>query len=108
MARAPTGFGHALCALDLYLSEAREVAVIGDKSDRRTVDLAGPVWQAFRPDVVFAAGRHDRADTAEVPLLAGRGLVEDRPAAYVCRRFVCRRPVTGPDELAAELYSQPA
>ena len=31
------------------------------------------------------------------------GLVDGGPAAYVCRGFVCDRPVTTPDELAAQL-----
>jgi uncharacterized protein YyaL (SSP411 family) len=38
-----------------------------------------------------------------VPLLAGRGLVEGRAAAYVCRGMVCDRPVTEPADLAALL-----
>jgi uncharacterized protein YyaL (SSP411 family) len=38
-----------------------------------------------------------------VPLLADRPLVDGGPAAYVCRGFVCDRPVTTPDELAAQL-----
>jgi uncharacterized protein YyaL (SSP411 family) len=39
-------------------------------------------------------------DAEGVPLLAGRGLVGGEPAAYVCRHFVCDRPVTTPDDLA--------
>jgi uncharacterized protein len=38
-----------------------------------------------------------------VPLLAGRGLVAGVPAAYVCRDFTCRMPVTDPMELRAVL-----
>ena len=44
----------------------------------------------------------DGADAA-VPLLAGRGLVEGGAAAYVCRNFTCRLPVTDPAALRAEL-----
>jgi uncharacterized protein YyaL (SSP411 family) len=38
-------------------------------------------------------------DDSGVPLLAGRGLVDGRAAAYVCRGMVCDRPVTEPDEV---------
>jgi uncharacterized protein YyaL (SSP411 family) len=40
-----------------------------------------------------------------VPLLAGRGLVDGQPAAYVCRDFACRLPVTTAPELLAQLGS---
>ncbi|MGE5136622.1 MAG: thioredoxin domain-containing protein [Gemmatimonadota bacterium] len=38
-----------------------------------------------------------------VPLLAHRTLVDGAPAAYVCRNFACRLPVTEPGQLRAEL-----
>ncbi|MEJ2864966.1 thioredoxin domain-containing protein [Actinomycetospora flava] len=42
-------------------------------------------------------------DAAGVPLLADRPLVDGAPAAYVCRGFVCDRPRTATDDLAAAL-----
>jgi uncharacterized protein YyaL (SSP411 family) len=42
-------------------------------------------------------------DAAGVPLLADRPLVDGEPAAYVCRGFVCDRPRTAADDLAAAL-----
>ncbi|HEY7281059.1 MAG TPA: thioredoxin domain-containing protein [Actinomycetota bacterium] len=100
MQRAPTGFGHALCALDLYLSTPREVAIVGGADDPTTRALAGQVWSSFRPNLVMAGGP---AGGAGIPLLEGRGLVDGRPAAYVCERFACRRPVVDPADLEAEL-----
>jgi uncharacterized protein YyaL (SSP411 family) len=44
--------------------------------------------------VVVAAGPRD-----DVPLLVGRTPVDGQPAAYVCRGFVCERPVTDPAAL---------
>ena len=40
---------------------------------------------------------------AWAPLLDDRPLVDGRPAAYVCRQFVCERPVTTAAELTDTL-----
>jgi uncharacterized protein YyaL (SSP411 family) len=72
----------------------REVALVGE--DRGPLEAV--VRGQFRPHIVLAGG-----SGGEVPLLEGREPVEGRAAAYVCERFVCRRPVTEPDELAALL-----
>jgi uncharacterized protein YyaL (SSP411 family) len=93
--RAPAAVGHLLCALDLHFSPPREIAVVGDSDELRRVALAG-----FQPNTVFA---FTSEPTEEVPLLAGKGLVDGRPAAYVCESFACQAPVTEPAELRAAL-----
>jgi len=90
--RAPSAFGHALCALDLYLAPPRELAVIGSPKDA----IARAALAGFDPNAVVAFGPSD-----EVPLLAGKDFVAGRPALYVCERFVCRAPITEPEELLA-------
>jgi uncharacterized protein YyaL (SSP411 family) len=49
---------------------------------------------------VVVAGPPDRPG---VPLLARRPMVDGRPTAYVCRGFVCDRPVTTVADLTAAL-----
>jgi len=104
MGRAATALGHALSAVDLYLSPSREIAIAGDPGDERTRALLREVWRRFLPGAVLAAAPPGDGEAEKaIPLLQGRELVDGSPAAYVCERFVCRRPVTEPAELAAEL-----
>ncbi|TNH29910.1 thioredoxin domain-containing protein [Micromonospora orduensis] len=90
--------GYAATVGEALLSGPYEIAVVTD-------DPAGdPLVAAARrhapPGAVVVAGLPDQPG---VPLLADRPLVDGRPAAYVCRGFVCQRPVTSVDELVAEL-----
>ena len=57
------------------------------------------------PDCVIAdVGRIDPDEVADaypdVPLLAGKGLVDGLAAVYFCERFACRAPVTRAEELS--------
>jgi uncharacterized protein len=90
MARAPSAFGWALCALDLYLSPPRELAIVGPVDS----EVARAALRGFDPNAVVAFGPSD-----DVPLLTGKALVDGRPAVYVCERFACRAPVTDPTAL---------
>jgi uncharacterized protein YyaL (SSP411 family) len=90
MERVPRAFSWGLCALDLHLSPPRELAIVGDvRSDVARAALAG-----FDPATVVAVGPAE-----DVPLLAGKGLVDGLPAVYVCERFACRAPVTRAEDL---------
>jgi uncharacterized protein len=87
IARAPSAFGWTLCALDLYLSPSREVAIAGGPDSA----VAKAALRDFDPNAVVAFGPSD-----DVPLLAGKDLVDGKPAVYVCERFACQAPVTDP------------
>ena len=89
--RAPGAFSWMLCGLDLWLSPPREIAIAGPvESPVARAALAG-----FDPRAVVAVGPSE-----EVPLLEGKGLVDGKPAVYVCERFVCQAPITDPEALA--------
>ena len=79
-----------LCGLDLWLSPPRELAIVGDVE----APVARAALAPFQPRTVVAVGPSE-----EVPLLAGKGLVDGQPAVYVCERFACRAPITEPEEV---------
>jgi uncharacterized protein YyaL (SSP411 family) len=105
MAGAPTGFGQALCALDLYLGPSHEVAIIGDPSASDTQALAAEVTSAtYRPNLVLAVASPDDADARlAIPLLRDREARDGLATAYVCERFSCKLPVTDVDSLRKQL-----
>ncbi|GAA2075140.1 thioredoxin domain-containing protein [Actinomadura alba] len=94
--------GWGLAVAEARLSGPLEIAVVGDPGDERTRALHTTALMAAAAGAVVTLGRPG-ADRPEVPLLEGRGLVDGAPAAYVCRGFTCRLPVTRPADLAREL-----
>jgi uncharacterized protein YyaL (SSP411 family) len=109
--RAPRFVSWALAAAESAVDGPVEVAIVGDSHDPATAALHRTAVRAAMPGSAVVTGEprgHDAAavDASPVPLLAHRDLVDGGPAAYVCRGFVCRRPVTDPAVLAAELRSR--
>ncbi|HUA27306.1 MAG TPA: thioredoxin domain-containing protein [Streptosporangiaceae bacterium] len=109
--RYPRAAGWGLAVAEAMASGPAEIAVVGPPGDERTDSLHRMALYAAPPGAVialgtFGGGQDDggQADgAAAVPLLAGREPVNGAAAAYVCRDFTCRLPVTDPEQLRAEL-----
>ncbi|HEX5333220.1 MAG TPA: thioredoxin domain-containing protein [Cellulomonas sp.] len=102
--RYPRAAGWALAVAEAVLDGPREVAVVGPAGDVGTDALRRVAVLTTAPGAVLATGPAVASDrSARVGLLQDRPLVDGRPTAYVCRGFVCDRPTTDPDELAALL-----
>jgi hypothetical protein len=107
MAQYPTAFAQWLVASSFAAGDAVEVAVIGDPQEGATRALLEPVWSTWRPFQVLAAASPERARGSSVPLLHDRAPIDGRPAAYVCREFVCLVPVTSAERLIDQLRASP-
>lgn len=90
--------GYAATVGEALLSGPYEIAVA--TGDPEGDPLVAAARRHAPPGAVVVAGAPDQPG---VPLLAGRPFVDGRPAAYVCRGFVCQRPVTTVEELVAQL-----
>jgi uncharacterized protein YyaL (SSP411 family) len=101
-ARYPTAFGRWLCVADFALGAVKQVAIIGNLADDRTVALIREIQKAYRPNLVIAASSFPPPEGAPA-LLVERPLVDGKPTAYVCEGFVCRQPVTQVQDLFAQL-----
>jgi uncharacterized protein len=101
--RFPRAAGWGLAVAEAVLSGPAEIAVVGPAGPGRD-SLREMAMLAAPPGAVVVIG--DGTDTGPadaIPLLAGRPAVDGQAAAYVCRNFTCRAPVTEPAQLRAEL-----
>jgi uncharacterized protein len=99
MARHPRYAGYASAVAEAMLSGPYEIAVVAPDGHAEPELARLARWHA-PPGAVVVVGRTDQPGT---PLLASRPPVDGQPTAYVCRGFVCERPVTTEGDLLALL-----
>jgi hypothetical protein len=102
MLRYPAAFAQWWCAADFALGPVSEVAILGNPQDPATQSLLKPLWSKYRPRLVLAVSPYPPTISSPA-LLNDRGLLHGKPTAYVCRGFVCQRPVNTPEEMLAVL-----
>jgi uncharacterized protein YyaL (SSP411 family) len=95
LARAPRGASHWLALAEAAVRGPLQIAVACDPAGSELLTEA----RALAPGGAIVVG--GAPDSSE--LLAGRGRVDGRDAAYVCRGPVCDLPVTTAGELEAAL-----
>ena len=99
--RHPAAFGHLLGVLDMELYGATEIALLGEVGGTSFDALRHAVAHAYVPALVMA-GAYNGSDSA-VALTRGRDAIDGNATAYLCRGYVCDAPVTGAEELIAQL-----
>jgi uncharacterized protein YyaL (SSP411 family) len=101
--RYPSAYSWALCATDFYLSNPKEVAIVGEQGDANFAGFTRSFWEKYLPNRVLALGRADH-EAAErlTPLLANRRTTGGS-RAYVCEAYTCQKPAETPSELADQL-----
>lgn len=102
MRLAPAGVPQMLVALGWYLGRPKQIVIAGPAGDPRTRSLLDVLRKRFLPHKVVLLADESSRDrlAAWQPAIASMQGLQGRPAAYVCENFVCREPVSEPEELA--------
>jgi uncharacterized protein YyaL (SSP411 family) len=111
--RAPTGFGHLLCALDFRLARSQEVAIVwpekrAEGRTRRRTEKGVPnqmldaIRDLYLPNLLLVGAPEGEGGDL-TPLLRDRPTVDGKSTGYVCERFVCQAPTTDPAALRHQL-----
>jgi uncharacterized protein YyaL (SSP411 family) len=103
--RHPTAFSNWLCAMDLALYPITEVAILGNLADPRFHELRQTLWGQYRPGLIAAISAFP-PPPGSPELLHDRPLLDGSPTAYICRNFVCQRPVNDLAEFNSQLNAE--
>lgn len=101
LSRYATMYGQLLCAADMAVYGAVEVAIVGAVGGADFAALTGAVAERYVPSLVMAGANADAV--SGIALLEGRGAVWGKATAFVCRQYACEAPLVDPDELVQQL-----
>jgi hypothetical protein len=105
--RAPLAYMNLLNAYDFRHHSPQEVAVVGNRNAPATDALIQTVYTMYVPNKVIAFLDPDDPKKTEIqkliPLLQNRSPVDAKAAAFVCKDFACKLPVTEATEFAKQL-----
>ncbi len=103
--RMPRAFLSMVCAAHFLQDPPREIAIAGAPDSPGVEKFLEAVHGRFIPNKVVALldPAADGKLGEKIPLLAGKRLIDGNPAVYVCKDFVCRRPVTTVEALVSAI-----
>jgi len=99
----PIGFGRLLSVAGRLAHPAVEVLIAAGDNPEEAEVLLRTAHRPFLPGRVISGIPGDGRPPVDSPLHSGRGPVDGRSAAWVCRDFSCRTPVTRAEELEEAL-----
>jgi hypothetical protein len=108
MQQQPLGHGHWLCALDYYLDQPLEMAIVGwpqHPTTRRLLNVAHRVWGPNR--VIAGLDPDDPEPLSSVALLENKLMMNGQPTAYLCQGYQCQAPTTNPTALEGQINKFP-
>jgi uncharacterized protein YyaL (SSP411 family)/aryl-alcohol dehydrogenase-like predicted oxidoreductase len=104
ISRFPRGFAKSLITVELLLDGPTELAFVGGQDSAELEALKREVANHFLPNRIQAEfDPQQPGESAGLPLLEGKDLVDGLAALYICRDFACQAPVTDPSAVAKAL-----
>ncbi len=98
LSRMPDQFANLLNAMDMYLFDGPEIAVIIPAAGNK--DLLFVLHGKYFPNKVVAVSQNGETNKAPaLTLTQDRPAIDDKTTVYICQNFTCQKPVNEISEL---------
>ncbi|MBI5325942.1 MAG: thioredoxin domain-containing protein, partial [Ignavibacteriae bacterium] len=92
--KAPTAYTQFLCSYYSFTGESREIVIIGDLNNVKTMQLLNIVNDFYIPGTVILHKQSNDSKIDEISELArNKTMINDEPTAYLCINNTCKEPV---------------
>jgi uncharacterized protein YyaL (SSP411 family) len=107
--RAPGAASQSLVALDAFLADPREFAVIAGDDPAEFEEVLDTIWSVFLPNKVVAplpalSTDRSRLEVA-LPIFKDRSSRSGRTTTYICEQFTCQEPLVGVEPVSEAVRS---
>ncbi len=97
-----------LTALDFFIGPAYEIAIVGDQNLRETRNMLRAIRTKFIPNKVILFKRENDTSLENLATFTkDMEAIDGKTTAYICKNFVCNRPVTSAKEALKILTDAP-
>ncbi len=98
--KMPSAFSQTLTGLDFGFGESLEIIVIGEADDKQTKEFLEYFRTEFIPNkIILFKEPHDQELAKIAPFSESQTQIDHKTTVYICRNFVCERPVTNLEEI---------
>lgn len=106
VSKNPGQFTMFLSALQSWWSGGKEVVIVGKKDEIK--DMINVLKKHFLPDTVVIVKNKDSSEKLKEILgfTSSMEKIDEKPTAYVCEDFTCKKPVTNIDEFEKMLVEK--
>jgi len=99
--RSPAYSSAMLRALDFRLGPTQEIIIAGNSDASDVKQMLKLIHGKFLPNAVVLLHEPDKADSAlynTVPFIKNQTAIDGKATAYVCKNYVCKKPVNNINE----------
>ncbi len=97
-----------LTALDFLVGPAYEIVIVGDPCTQETINMLQAMRASFMPNkVILFKEENDKSLENLASFAKDMKAIDGKTTAYICKDFVCNRPVTNVKEVLKILADMP-
>lgn len=106
--KSPLSLCSMLSALDYWIGPTQEIVIAGDSNHKDTQHMMNLVRNRYLPNSVIIYHKNDQGQLLydTIPFIENQNATNGRPTAYVCRDYVCSKPVNSLNDLEEVLQNQ--